>query len=109
MKDNNSHQKIEDALSSLEGIERAEADPSLYDSILQRIDARKTKIQKIIPMRTVWLAAASFVFMTLLNVVSLIHKSKKQQNALAKHGVTEGGYSAASAAIAHIYLNQNAQ
>ena len=90
MKDNNIHQRIEDALASLEGIERAEVDPSLYDSILQRVDAQKTKMKKIIPMRTVWLAAASFAFMTFLNVASLIYKSQNKQNALAKQGLTDG-------------------
>lgn len=97
MEDNRINQKIDAALSSLDGIQRAEAEGALFDSILHKLEEKKIKVRSIVPMRTVWLAAASFALIISLNVVLLL------QNALH----TEGSSSAAARVIAQTYFNQN--
>jgi hypothetical protein len=96
MDNNNINQKIDAALSSLDGIQRAEADDALYDSILHKLTEKKIKVRAIVPMRTVWLAAASFALIVSLNVVLLVQNVKN----------TEGSSSAARA-ISQTYFNQN--
>ncbi len=97
MENNRINQKIDAAMSSLDGIQRAEADAALFDSILHRLDEKKINVRTIVPMRTVWLAAASFALIVSLNVVLLL-----------QNGVnTEGSPSAAARAIAQTYFNQN--
>jgi hypothetical protein len=97
MEDNRINQKIDAALSSLDGIKRAEVDDALFDGILHKLDEKKIKVRTIVPIQTVWLAAASFALIASLNVVLLI------QN----RGNTEGSPSTAASAIAQTYFNQN--
>jgi hypothetical protein len=96
MMDNNQiNQKIETALSSLDGIQRAEADDALYEGILHRLDEKRIKVSTIVPMHTVWLAAASFAIIVSLNVVLLVTNNP------------DNGHHSAASAIAQTYFNQN--
>ncbi|MEN9609315.1 MAG: hypothetical protein RLZZ628_129 [Bacteroidota bacterium] len=88
MKEVEINAQIATALSSLEGMASVEADETLLDSILQRIHAGE-----MIPMRTVWLAAAGFALIVWVNIACVVF------NAHPKHE------SAASATIARTYLN----
>jgi hypothetical protein len=91
------NQKIEAALSSLDGIQQAEADDALFDGILHQLNEKKIKVTAIVPMRTVWLAAASFALVVSLNVVLLVQNQRH----------TEGGHSSAARAISQIYFSPN--
>jgi hypothetical protein len=98
---NKINEKIDAALLSLEGIKRAEADDALFDGILQRLE-KKTVVAVLVPMRMVWLAAASFALILLLNVASFVAKSNGVSQ---KRGNNEGVHSEAAMAIADIYLS----
>lgn len=50
-------------LNSLDGLQRAEPSPFLFAKIQNRLAARPDYV----PMRTVWLAAASFALLAVLN------------------------------------------
>jgi hypothetical protein len=93
MKEVEIQQKIDTTLSSLDGITQAEVDASLFESILRRIETRQLSID-MIPMRTVWLAAACFGLIIWVNITCLVLKRHHQQQE-----------SAASAIIARTYLN----
>lgn len=56
---------IDDVLSSLNGIQRAEPEPFLYARIRHHIDSNRSAVY--VSARTVWLAAASFALLLLLN------------------------------------------
>jgi hypothetical protein len=99
MEDSRINQKIDAALSSLDGIQQAEADDALFEGILYRLDEKKINVRAIVPMRTVWLAAASFALIVALNASLLLTNAPNGKN-------TEGVHSAA-AAIAQSYLNPN--
>ena len=98
MENNKINQKIDAALSSLDGIQRAEADNALFDGILQKLDEKKIKVRQIVPMRTVWLAAASMALVVAMNVALLVSSGQNEGN-------TEGVHSAAATEIARTYLN----
>jgi hypothetical protein len=92
MKEVEIQQKIDTTLSSLDGITPVEVDDSLFDSMLQRIETRQLRIE-MIPMRTVWLAAACFGLILWVNITCLVLKRHQQQE------------SEAAAVIARTYLN----
>ncbi|MGF7217965.1 hypothetical protein GGR92_004142 [Spirosoma lacussanchae] len=56
---------IDDVLSSADGLQRAEPGPFLFASIRNRLTDRAVPVR--LPMRTVWLAAASFGLLVVLN------------------------------------------
>jgi hypothetical protein len=56
--------RIEAIMSSLDGMQPAEPAPFLYNKILNKISE---KSREYTPMKLVWLAAASFVLLILLN------------------------------------------
>jgi len=58
-------QWINKVLGSLDGIQRAEASPFLFAKIRNRLTAEPAPIY--VPLRTVWLIAASFAMLLLLN------------------------------------------
>jgi hypothetical protein len=60
----NKEQDINDVLNSLNGIKRAEVNPFLYNRILNKIGMVEMKPT---PVKLVWLAAASFALLALLN------------------------------------------
>ena len=61
---NSKNQKIEEVMNSLDGIQKAEPNPFLYSKILNKISE---KANEYTPMKIVWLAAASFALLLLLN------------------------------------------
>jgi hypothetical protein len=97
MENNRINQKIDAAMSSLDGIKRAEVGDALFDSILHQLDEKKINVTTLVPIRTVWLAAASFALIVALNAVLLVQNAR----------YTEGSPSAAASAIAQTYFNQN--
>jgi len=78
---------INDVMNSLDSIKPAEADPFLYTKVISKINSKKTDY---IPMKIVWLAAASFAlliavnFMLIKPVKSMSQNSVKDVKDLAK-------------------------
>ncbi|WP_077922284.1 hypothetical protein [Spirosoma sp. 209] len=56
---------INDVLGSVDDLQRAEPSPFLFASIRNRIAEKAAPVR--LPMRTVWLAAASFGLLVVLN------------------------------------------
>lgn len=66
---------INQVLESTQGIKPAMADAQLFDKILSRVQAEN------IPMRWVWMAAATLLLLVALNVRFVFSKSKKEKTA----------------------------
>lgn len=66
--DMNTEKRIDEVMNSLDEIQKAEANPFLYNRIIAKIDAVKEKPTSV---KVVWLAAASFILLISLNVTAL--------------------------------------
>jgi len=76
----NNQQKINEVLESLDQLQPAEPDAFLYTKILQKI---RSVNEAYTPLKLVWLAAASFLLLLLLNVQALRSSiPKKNTNAV---------------------------
>lgn len=60
--------ETDEIINSLEGLKPAEPGPFLYAGILERIRSAE---EEYTPLRIVWLAAASFLLLLLLNIQAL--------------------------------------
>ncbi len=78
MKKDRQEQFVDDILNSMEGMQRAEAPHALFHSIEQRIEANA---KHIIPLRTVWAAAASILLLLTINVYLVLGSSVKSSPA----------------------------
>ncbi len=56
---------INEVMGSLDGLQRAEPNPFLFAKIRNRLVTRP--VTTYVPTRTVWLTAASFVLLTVVN------------------------------------------
>ena len=61
--------KIEEILNSLDGIQRTEANPFLYEKVMARLEKGDAAVISIAP-RIIWQAAACFVVLISLNVLA---------------------------------------
>jgi hypothetical protein len=59
---------IDRVLQSVEGITPADANPYLYKKVLLKL---KNQTQEVISLRAVWMSAAAFVALLVLNVAAL--------------------------------------
>ena len=64
---------VDEVANSLEGIQRAEAPPMLFQEVMSRI--KKGRLE-VLPGRVVWLAAASLLLIISANVLLLTSSSK---------------------------------
>ena len=72
---NDLQQKIDETLSSLDGMRRAEASPFLYSKIRNRLQG----LTEYVPQSLAWRMIAALVIVTLMNVLTLRHfKADKQ-------------------------------
>ena len=69
--DMNKEKWINEVMNSLDDVKSAEANPFLYNKILNKIGSGSVEYA---PMKLVWLAAASFALLVVLNF-SIIKKS----------------------------------
>jgi hypothetical protein len=60
--------RIDEVMNSLDGIRGAEANPFLYTRIMNKVE---TAAREYTPARLVWLAAASFAVLILLNLTAI--------------------------------------
>jgi hypothetical protein len=66
--------KIEETLNSLEGIQKAEANPFLYAQVMARLEKGEAVVVSIAP-RVIWQAAACFAVLITLNVLVWAHSN----------------------------------
>ncbi|TAE21755.1 MAG: hypothetical protein EAZ91_24750 [Cytophagales bacterium] len=64
--DRSKEQWQKEVMGSVEGLERAEPNPFLFAKIQHRIQQASARVAYV-PARTVWLVAASFALLALLN------------------------------------------
>ena len=75
---------INKTMESLEGMNRAESDPVLFDKVLQRIQNHQPMVVSI-HKQMIWKAAALILILISMNVFTLVYFSKspdKDQNAV---------------------------
>ena len=72
------HQKIEDTLSSLDGMQRAEANPFLYGKIRNRLEG----VRYFVPKKLAWKMVIALAIVTMINIVSILHftSNRKESN-----------------------------
>ena len=92
----NKEKWINEVMNSLDDVKSAETNPFLYNKILSKISSGKMEYT---PMKIVWLAAASFALLVLLNF-SII----KSNNSASKNKSTE----VQTLANSYQLLNENA-
>lgn len=68
--------QVEETLNSLDGMQRAEANPFLYSKIKSRLQSAK----EIVPQQLAWRMIAALVVVALLNVFTLRHFSEKTES-----------------------------
>ena len=66
---------IEDRLSSLDGLKKAEANPYLYSKVMNRMEKKDAKELRLNPS-IVWSMAACVLVVLSINVFTLLHFSK---------------------------------
>lgn len=71
---NNMENKTDKTLSSIDGIERAKANPFLYGKIMSKLKANHMEV--IYTGKMVFKVAAMVVFILSLNLVSIVHRKK---------------------------------
>ena len=89
---------IRQTLESINNIKRVEADPLLYEKIIQRIDSKKNRIISIQPRLLLQLAACIAVLIA-FNVITWIYFSKTKKNSV------QTNYSEAIQSVAENYFN----
>lgn len=71
-------QFINEVLNSIDGITNVEPNDDLFSKIEQRIQEKS-----VVPMKTIWMVAASIVVLISLNIIVLSVKSDSKQSELA--------------------------
>ncbi|MCW3084188.1 MAG: hypothetical protein JWP12_1554 [Bacteroidetes bacterium] len=68
----NKEKQINEIMDSLDQLKQAEPNPYLYAKIITKINAVR---EEYTPVKMVWLAAASFLLLVLLNLQVMRHSS----------------------------------
>ena len=98
----NFDKKVEQTFTSLDGFEQVDMPSDLEQKIRQCIDSQGIKSVRIVPFRTVLLAAAVFFGIVFLNVASLV-LDKISNNS----GVGEQGQKTNVKAFTSAYFNDS--
>ena len=72
---------ITKTMESLEGTDRAESDPLLFDKVLQRIQNDQLKVVSI-HKQVIWKAAALILILISFNVFTLVYFSSSSDNSI---------------------------
>ncbi len=59
--------EIEKILASLDSIQKAEANPFLYEKVMIRLEGKEARVVSIVPIK-IWQAAACFAVLIALNI-----------------------------------------
>lgn len=101
----NFDKKIEKTLSSLDGLKQVEMPLDLEQKIKQQIANQRIKSTRIVPLRTILLAAAVFSGIVILNVVSILSANTTDNNRVGERGQKMGVQAFASAYFNDSSLN----
>lgn len=101
----NFDKKIEKTLSSLDGLKQVEMPLDLEQKIKQQIANQRIKLARIVPLRTILLAAAVFSGIVILNVVSILSANTTDNNRVGERGQKMGVQAFASAYFNDSSLN----
>lgn len=101
----NFDKKIEQTLSSLDGLKQVEMPLDLAQKIKQQIANQRIKSTRIVPLRTILLAAAVFSGIVILNVVSILSANTTDNNRVGEKGQKMGVQAFASAYFNDSSLN----
>lgn len=101
----NFDKKIEKTLSSLDGLKQVEMSLDLEQKIKQQIANQRIKSTRIVPLRTILLAAAVFSGIVILNVVSILSANTTDNNRVGEKGQKMGVQAFASAYFNDSSLN----
>ena len=82
----NFDKKIEQTLSSLDGLKQVEMPLDLEQKIKQQIANQRIKSTRIVPLRTILLAAAVFSGIVILNVVSILSANTTDNSRVGERG-----------------------
>lgn len=85
----NKEKWVNEVMNSLEDIKSAEVNPFLYNSLLNKISSGATEYT---PMKLVWLAAASFALLILLNFKIIKNSASASKNTTTEVQTLAKGY-----------------
>jgi len=63
------HKKIEETLSSLDGMQRAEANPFLYGKIKHKLES----VKEFVPKRLAWRMVIALAIVAVINMFTFFH------------------------------------
>ena len=92
-------------MSSLDGLKQVEMPLELEQKIKQKIANQRIKSTRIVPLRTILLAAAVFSGIVILNVVSILSANTTDNNRVGERGQKMGVQAFASAYFNDSSLN----
>lgn len=72
-------QFINEVLNSIDGITNVEPNDNLFSKIEQRIQEKS-----VVPMKTIWMVAASIIVLMSLNIVILTSKNKTNDTSISE-------------------------
>ncbi|CAN5402151.1 hypothetical protein BH10BAC1_BH10BAC1_01960 [soil metagenome] len=87
--DVNKEKWINEVMNSLDDVKSAEANPFLYNKILSKISSGNVEYTS---MKLVWLAAASFALLVLLNFSIVKSKNSASKNTSTEVQTLASGY-----------------
>ncbi len=87
--DMNKEKWINEVINSLDDVNSAEVNPFLYTKILQKISSGNSEYA---PMKLVWLAAASFALLLLLNFKVIKTSTSSSKNTKTEVQTLESSY-----------------
>jgi hypothetical protein len=69
------HKKIEETLNSLDGMQRAEANPFLYGKLRNRME----DVKKFVPRQLAWRMVIALAIVAVINIASILHFTSEKQ------------------------------
>jgi hypothetical protein len=74
------HKKIEEALNSLDGMQRAEANPFLYGKIRYRLEG----VKEFFPKQLAWRVVIALAIVAVINLFTFFHFNSEKKNSGAE-------------------------
>lgn len=74
------HKKIEETLNSLNGMQRAEANPFLYGKIRHRLEG----VKEFVPKQLAWRMVIALAIVAVINVFTFFHFNAEKKNSGAE-------------------------
>jgi hypothetical protein len=82
---------VEEILYSAENIKRVQANGNLFAGVQSRLHAKGRQLV-IVPVRTVWLAAASIALLLALNISALLFANQPKANTVHSSSLSQNSF-----------------